>query len=50
MLPQDRFTQLTPFWYLRREKLKGASTVYLQLPMNSRLREVVKVCLPFIAQ
>lgn len=42
MLPQDKFTQLTPLWYLQKNITNGTSTVYLQLPMNCPLRELVQ--------
>lgn len=37
-LPQDKFTQLTPFWYLSDDR----KSVYLQLPMNSNLHDVIQ--------
>jgi hypothetical protein len=48
MLPQDRYTQLTPLWYLKSDKKNSINIVYLQLPMNSQLRKVVEVCSPFL--
>ncbi|XP_069680713.1 endoribonuclease Dicer isoform X2 [Periplaneta americana] len=39
-LPQDKFTQLTPLWYL--SKGAGNVCVYLQLPMNSPLRDIIE--------
>jgi hypothetical protein len=50
MLPQDKFTQLLPLWYLQKGSKDNTRTVFLQLPMNSPLRELVQVCSPFIAQ
>jgi Double stranded RNA binding domain. len=43
MLPQDKFTQLSPLWYLSKNK----KSVHLQLPMNSKLRDLIKVGYPF---
>ncbi|PNF18314.1 hypothetical protein B7P43_G14501 [Cryptotermes secundus] len=42
MLPQDKFTQLAPLWYLGKGKEKCTRIVFLQLPMNSPLRELVQ--------
>jgi hypothetical protein len=43
MLPQDKFTQLTPLWYLSENK----KSVYLQLPMNSKVHDLIQVGYPF---
>jgi len=45
MLPQDKFTQLTPLWYLN-ENSQNRKSVCLQLPMNSKLHDLIKVGYP----
>nr|BAW35366.1 Dicer3 [Locusta migratoria] len=40
-LPQDKFTDLSPLWYIQTNRDKSL-TCYLKLPMNSRLRDPVK--------
>ncbi|XP_046981769.1 endoribonuclease Dicer-like isoform X1 [Schistocerca americana] len=40
-LPQDKFTDLSPLWYIQNNR-DSTVTCYLKLPMNSRLKEPVK--------